>query len=466
MIVPAIQGLGASEITAEECGGGRNFGQPTPSWWPKVRARLLRHIDKFPPGISIPFLGAWIEQETNGRHDLKSSLGEVGYFQIHPAEITSHIGGGRSVDSVSAEIQASPENSIVWGAKLLRYYDHELTRRGVPRRGSLYLGLLKAMHWSPWTKYWAEHVRHALGYWPTTWAEFMHAVGELKAGRLAWKPGLKLPYKGRIPSCSAYIVLGRMPVFYTSADIVRENKLLALFMPWVSPIVAGFQSIAQAATLSGSQLGSGLVPGINFGWPRFGRPAAGHLRVSSVWGDGRDHGQHEGIDIPLALGTPIFAVARGEVYHAGRSPDDGAGIWVGLRHQGDLRTRYMHLSGVNVERGQLVEQGQVIGWAGDTGIYHSKPHLHFSMKVPEGLLDSYRAMWGEPSTGFGRETSEGIGIPAEPLVPVDSYDSRAAARAMARGVRMRPTPIKQFAFAGLIGLGLVGMIYYLGDKKR
>jgi murein DD-endopeptidase MepM/ murein hydrolase activator NlpD len=85
---------------------------------------------------------------------------------------------------------------------------------------------------------------------------------------------------------------------------------------------------------------------------------------------------HEGIDYGAPYGTPVHATASGTVTRAGRW--GGYGNIVELRHAHGIRTRYAHLSAISrgVRPGAHVEQDQVIGRVGATGLA-TGPHLHY-----------------------------------------------------------------------------------------
>jgi len=87
---------------------------------------------------------------------------------------------------------------------------------------------------------------------------------------------------------------------------------------------------------------------------------------------------HGGIDISAPKGTPVRAVAPGEVI-AIRKGWKGLGHTLFLRHLTDLVTVYAHNSAILVKRGQHVEQGQAIAKVGRTG-NSSGPHLHFEVR--------------------------------------------------------------------------------------
>lgn len=84
---------------------------------------------------------------------------------------------------------------------------------------------------------------------------------------------------------------------------------------------------------------------------------------------------HQGIDLGAAMGTPILAAYSGIVLAAGSS--GGYGNLVVISH-GTARTRYGHMSQINVITGQAVTQGSVIGYVGSTGL-STGPHLHFEL---------------------------------------------------------------------------------------
>jgi murein DD-endopeptidase MepM/ murein hydrolase activator NlpD len=87
---------------------------------------------------------------------------------------------------------------------------------------------------------------------------------------------------------------------------------------------------------------------------------------------------HAGIDMSAPSGTPIFAPAAGVVVLA--SWNDGYGNCIVIEHGSGLGTLYGHLSDYNVEEGDLVTTGQIIGFVGSTG-NSTGPHLHWEVRV-------------------------------------------------------------------------------------
>lgn len=91
---------------------------------------------------------------------------------------------------------------------------------------------------------------------------------------------------------------------------------------------------------------------------------------------------HRGIDFQASVGTPLLAAAPGTVRDAidmDKTPGCYSyGKWVLIDHDNGLSTLYAHLSVFNVNTGDYVRQGDIIGYAGATG-YATGPHLHFSV---------------------------------------------------------------------------------------
>jgi murein DD-endopeptidase MepM/ murein hydrolase activator NlpD len=85
---------------------------------------------------------------------------------------------------------------------------------------------------------------------------------------------------------------------------------------------------------------------------------------------------HGGIDIGNKTGTPIYATADGIVQSTSRGSDLGRLITV--NHGYGYKTRYGHLSKIEVKRGQKVHRGDLIGLMGSTG-YSTGPHLHYEV---------------------------------------------------------------------------------------
>ena len=100
--------------------------------------------------------------------------------------------------------------------------------------------------------------------------------------------------------------------------------------------------------------------------------------------------RHQGVDLPLKTGDPVYATFTGKVR---MSKYFGAyGNVVIIRHENGIETFYAHLSKRNVEAGDWVNAGDVIGLGGSTG-RSTGPHLHFETRYdgfafdPQWLID-------------------------------------------------------------------------------
>ncbi len=112
--------------------------------------------------------------------------------------------------------------------------------------------------------------------------------------------------------------------------------------------------------------------------------------LSSKYGPRRGR-SHQGVDLPLKTGDPVYATFDGKVRYSEYS-SSGYGNLVIIRHNNGLETYYAHLSERMVTAGEWVVAGQQIGKGGSTG-RSSGPHLHFETRYkgqsfdPERLFD-------------------------------------------------------------------------------
>ena len=96
---------------------------------------------------------------------------------------------------------------------------------------------------------------------------------------------------------------------------------------------------------------------------------------------------HLACDIANSIGTPIEAASSGIVEEAGFKPG-GFGNMIEINHGHGLKTIYMHLSSIQVIRGQFVNQADRIGLLGTTG-NSTGPHLHFGVFINNVEQDPY-----------------------------------------------------------------------------
>ena len=98
---------------------------------------------------------------------------------------------------------------------------------------------------------------------------------------------------------------------------------------------------------------------------------------------------HQGQDITVPTGTPIYAPADGFVkraYYIG-----GFGNHIKLEHSSGYSTTFAHLSKIFVRHGQKIKRGEIIGESGNTG-RSTAPHLHYEVHYhgnPKNPLDYF-----------------------------------------------------------------------------
>jgi murein DD-endopeptidase MepM/ murein hydrolase activator NlpD len=94
---------------------------------------------------------------------------------------------------------------------------------------------------------------------------------------------------------------------------------------------------------------------------------------------------HKGLDLASTEGTPVTAVAAGNVRFAGWN-HQGYGNLVVIDH-GGYQTLYAHLRDTpSVHAGQAVSAAQPVGVMGNTG-FSTGPHLHFEIRLGRDLVN-------------------------------------------------------------------------------
>jgi murein DD-endopeptidase MepM/ murein hydrolase activator NlpD len=119
------------------------------------------------------------------------------------------------------------------------------------------------------------------------------------------------------------------------------------------------------------------------------KPMSGELESTSGFGMRTDPfirapAMHTGLDFRAETGEPARATAAGAVTVAGWN--GGYGKMVEVDHGNGFATRYAHLSAIDVEVGQSIRIGQVVGKVGSTG-RSTGPHLHYETRVDGDAVD-------------------------------------------------------------------------------
>lgn len=122
-------------------------------------------------------------------------------------------------------------------------------------------------------------------------------------------------------------------------------------------------------------------------FPNFIRPTAG--KFSNSFGrkrffNGEERAPHSGLDIPAPVGQKVVAPAEGVVVGTGNYFFNGNTVLID--HGQGLISMFCHLSKINVEKGQHIQQGEVLGLVGKTGRV-TGPHLHWGMSLNNARVD-------------------------------------------------------------------------------
>ncbi len=149
------------------------------------------------------------------------------------------------------------------------------------------------------------------------------------------------------------------------------------------------RDVVDQITTVGSSYSSGIsgsyveIPG-DWGWPT-NSPYRITSRYGNRWGS-----VHEGIDISgTGYGSPIYSIGDGVVVNVSSACSSCAqwanGNYVVVKHDNNIYSAYLHLSGFNVSVGQTVKKGQIIAYMGNSG-YVTGTHLHLAIYIGEPFV--------------------------------------------------------------------------------
>ncbi|MEM9293065.1 MAG: M23 family metallopeptidase [Acidobacteriota bacterium] len=112
-------------------------------------------------------------------------------------------------------------------------------------------------------------------------------------------------------------------------------------------------------------------------------PEGGRFGSRRVF-NGEPRNPHTGSDYAVPAGTPVLSVAAGRVMLA--EEHFFAGNSVFIDHGDQLVSMYFHLRDLEVEAGDEVERGQLVGTVGSTG-RSTGPHLHLGLRWKNRRVD-------------------------------------------------------------------------------
>lgn len=109
---------------------------------------------------------------------------------------------------------------------------------------------------------------------------------------------------------------------------------------------------------------------------------------------GRSYEFHAGMDIDGERGDTVIAPANGTVIKAEWT--GGYGNMIEIDHGNGLTTRYGHLSKIEIQVGDPVQRGQLIGLVGSTG-RSTGPHLHYELRLNDKSINPRFLLPQEPT---------------------------------------------------------------------
>ncbi|WP_148611666.1 peptidoglycan DD-metalloendopeptidase family protein [Nocardioides rubriscoriae] len=142
--------------------------------------------------------------------------------------------------------------------------------------------------------------------------------------------------------------------------------------------------------------------------------AEGDFTFTSRWGETGPHwaSYHTGLDFAAAPGTPVVSVLAGTVVSVEDSPWAGP-FYTTIDHGDGVTTTYAHMERSDVDPGDVVEPGQLIGAVGAYG-NATGPHLHLEVHVDGYDVDPMPYLLGTAAT-----TGAGWGGLANGMIPTN-----------------------------------------------
>ncbi|MBQ4065513.1 MAG: peptidoglycan DD-metalloendopeptidase family protein [Clostridia bacterium] len=168
-------------------------------------------------------------------------------------------------------------------------------------------------------------------------------------------------------------------------DLEKDTKTYLAALEEAEREKAKYQAELKKKLEQLSEAENGEYEGGLFSWPL----PAKYTKISSPFGN-RIHpvtGKpqfHEGIDIPAPYKTEIYCVAKGVVIETGSHYANGK--YVLVEHGSGIVTSYAHLSRIDVKKGDILEQGELVGLVGSTG-WSTGNHLDLTVYVKGEAVD-------------------------------------------------------------------------------
>lgn len=169
------------------------------------------------------------------------------------------------------------------------------------------------------------------------------------------------------------------PLALTAVDTLPDTRLVGYTRQKADSLLrrcrtvdAAFERIFAALSDSAAVLPPMTLPVEDITYPQIGAGAGRKMQPFY-----KAYVHHEGLDLLVARGTPVYASADGTVESAVHNRMTGN--TVRIRHAGGYETVYAHLESMSVRAGQSVRIGQRIGSVGMSGKAFA-PHLHYEVR--------------------------------------------------------------------------------------
>lgn len=156
------------------------------------------------------------------------------------------------------------------------------------------------------------------------------------------------------PSPATYRVENSAIGAVQSSDLAPPSK------PWTPPTISNHSRVHSAANQSAT-----FIP-----------PVEGS--VASNFGKQENGAVNDGVNYMLPAGEPVYASAAGEIAYVGDELKS-YGTMAIIKHENGYNTSYAHLGRATVSKGASVQQGQIIGYVGQSGNVE-RPQLHFAIR--------------------------------------------------------------------------------------
>ena len=108
----------------------------------------------------------------------------------------------------------------------------------------------------------------------------------------------------------------------------------------------------------------------------FDNPVPSATDSKGRFGENRGSHAHTGVDISAPEGAPVLSVEGGKVIEVGSNA--GYGNYVVVEHANGMKSKYGHLSTIDVKKDTMLKKGQQLGKVGSTG-QSEGPHLHLDI---------------------------------------------------------------------------------------